>query len=316
MPEKDILDSSDRPESKIGKVLLIGVTGGTGGNVVKGFLEQGVTNLRAITRKIDPNRPSLSKLTDAGVELVEANLDAEDSLVAAFAGISAVYCHATAADSAKPDPLEIERAHRLARAAKQADIKHFVYNSAGGADRNSGIGHIEQKYKVEQILKQVGLPITILRACLFMEEFWKKYTRPSILKGVFRFSIQPDKPLHLITTKDMGCVAAYVMKHPSQYIGREIELAGDMLTPIQMAEAFSKVQQMPVVYKEIPAWIFLLLLRKELFALIQWYRTKGYQADVKRLREEEFPGLLTTFGEFLEETDWANTELSYEIQSE
>ncbi|MEI2583507.1 hypothetical protein [Scytonema sp. PRP1] len=53
-------------------------------------------------------------------------------------------------------------------------------------------------------------------------------------------------------------------------------------------------------------------MRKELFDLIQWYCTKGYQADVQRLREEEFPGLLTTFSEFLEETNWANQELTYE----
>jgi uncharacterized protein YbjT (DUF2867 family) len=165
---------------------------------------------------------------------------------------------------------------------------------------------------VEQVLKNAGLPTTMLRACLFMEEFWKKYTRPSILKGVFPFSIQPDKPIHLITTKDMGRVAAYVIKHPSKYIGQEIELAGDVLTPKQMTEAFSKAQGIPVVYKETPAWIFLLLFRKELFDLIQWYRTKGYQADVQRLREEEFPGLLTTFSEFLEETNWANQELTYE----
>lgn len=294
------------------KVLLIGVTGGTGGNVVKGFLEQGVTNLRAITRKIDLNRPSLSKLNDAGVELVEANLDDEVSLEAAFAGVSAVYCHATAADSAKPDPQEVERAKKVAQAAKKAGIQHFVYNSAGGAERNSGIGHIEQKYKVEQILKEAGLPTTLLRACLFMEEFWKKYTRPSILKGSFPFSVQPDKPLHLITTKDMGHVAAYVIKYPSKYIGRDIELAGDVLTPKQMAEEFSRVQGTPVIHKEVPPWIFLLLFRKELFDLIQWYRNKGYQANVKQLREEEFPGLLTTFREFLEETNWANQELTYE----
>jgi uncharacterized protein YbjT (DUF2867 family) len=299
-------------EPKIDKVLLIGVTGGTGGNVVQGFLEQGVTNLHAITRKIDLNRPSLAKMNDAGVELVEANLEDEESLEAAFAGISAVYCHATSADSAKPDPREIERAKRVAQAAKKADIKHFVYNSAGGADRDSGISHIEQKYKVEQIFKEAGLPTTMLRACLFMEEFWKKYTRPSILKGTFPFSVQSNKPLHLITTKDMGRVAAYVMKHPSKYIGRDIELAGDVLTPKQLAEAFSKAQGIPVVHKEVPAWIFLLLFRKELFDLIQWYRNKGYQADVQRLRKEEFPGLLTTFSEFLEETHWANKEFTYE----
>ncbi|MFB2979403.1 NmrA/HSCARG family protein [Microseira sp. BLCC-F43] len=294
------------------KILLIGVTGGTGGNAVKGFLEQGVTNLRAITRKIDLNRPSLSKINDAGVELVEANLDDRESLVAAFTGISHVYCHATAGDSSKPDPLEVERAKRIAQVAKQAEIKHFVYNSAGGADRNSGIGHIEQKYQIEQILKQAGLPTTMLRACLFMEEFWKKYTRPSILKGSFPFSVQPNKPLHLITTKDMGRVAAYVMKNPDKYIGKEIEIAGDVLTPKQMAEVFSQVQGIPVMHKEVPAWIFLLFFRKSLFDLIMWYRNKGYQADVKQLREEEFPGLLTTFPEFLEETDWANRELTYE----
>lgn len=297
------------------KVLLIGVTGGTGGNVVKGFLEQGVTNLRVITRKNDLSRPSLAKMNAAGVELVEANLDDKASITAAFAGVSAVYCHATSADSTKPDPREVERAKTVAQAAKKAEIKHFVYNSAGGVDRNSGVSHIAQKYKVEQVLKAAGLPTTMLRACLFMEELWKKYTRPSILKGVFSFSIQPDKPIHLITTKDMGRVAAYAIKNPSKYIGQEIELAGDVLTPKQMTEAFSQVQGIPVVYKEIPAWIFLLLLRKELFNLIQWYRTKGYQADVQRLREEEFPGLLTTFSEFLEETNWANQELTYESLS-
>jgi uncharacterized protein YbjT (DUF2867 family) len=294
------------------KVLLIGVTGGTGGNVVKGFLDGGVTNLRAITRKIDLNRLTLSKMSDAGVELSEANLDDENSLAAAFVGISAVYCHAFSADSAKPDPLEVERAKRFAEVAKQFEIKHFVYNSAGGVERNSGISHIEQKYKVEQILKGAGLPTTMLRACLFMEEFWKKYTRPSILKGKFPFSIQPDRPLHLISNKDIGRIAAYVIKNPSTYIGREIELAGDVLTPKQMAEAFSQVQGITVVHKEVPAWVFLLLLQKELFDLIGWYRTQGYQADVKYLREKEFPGLLTSFSEFLSETNWADKELDYE----
>ncbi|PSN11320.1 NmrA family protein, partial [filamentous cyanobacterium CCP5] len=294
----------DNAETAIGKVLLIGVTGGTGHNAVKGLLEQQVNDLRAITRKIDLQRSSLSQLHRSGVELVEADLDDESSLQAAFAGVSAVYCHATAPDSAKPDPREVTRAQRVAEAAKQANVSHVVYNSAGGADRESGISHIEQKYRVEQIFKQAKLPTTMLRACLFMEEFWKQYTRPSILKGSFSFAVQANRPLHLITTKDMGRVAAYVMKHRSEYVGKDIELAGDVLTPKQMAAAFAHAQGSPVVYKEIPPWIFLLLFRKSLFDLIQWYRKEGYQADVSALREE-FPGLLTTFADFLEETHWA-----------
>ncbi|MGG6298170.1 NmrA/HSCARG family protein [Leptolyngbya sp. AN02str] len=306
-----MVNPADATNERIEKVLLIGVTGGTGSNAVKGFLEQNVTNLRAMTRKRDLNRPSLAHLQNSGVELVEADLDDEGSLAAAFEGVSAVYCHATAPDSAKPDPREAERAERVAQAARLANVQHLVYNSAGGGDRNSGIPHIEQKYRVEQVFKQAGLPTTMLRACLFMEEFWKQYTRPSILKGTFAFAIQRDRPLHLITTKDMGRIAAYVMQHRSQFLGQEIELAGDVLTPQQMAEAFAKAQSSPVAYKEIPPWIFLLLLRKPLFDLIQWYRTKGYQADVPALRNT-FPGLLTTFSEFLEETHWANPELTYQ----
>jgi hypothetical protein len=54
------------------------------------------------------------------------------------------------------------------------------------------------------------------------------------------------------------------------------------------------------------------LFRKELFDLVQWYRKNAYQADVKYLKKEEFPGLLTTFKEFLQETNCANQELTYE----
>jgi uncharacterized protein YbjT (DUF2867 family) len=301
------LKNSSNLAAQVGKVLLVGVTGGTGGNVVKGFLEQNLTDLRAITRQVDLNRPTLARLHDAGVELVAADLDDETTLTAALTNVSAIYCHATAGDYGKPDPRAIDRAKRLS----QAEIRHFVYNSAGGAERNSGIPHIEQKHQIEQILLDAGLPTTILRACLFMEEFWKSYTRPAILKGSFPFSVQPNRPLHLITTKDMGRVAAYVMQHRGRYVNRAIELAGDVLTPQQMAAEFSQVQGNPVAHKEIPAWIFLLLFRKPLFDLIQWYRREGYQADVSHL-QTEFPGLLTRFPAFLAETQWADAARTYE----
>jgi len=59
--------------------LLIGVTGGQASSNAKGLLEQNVIDLRAITRKIALERPSLSRL-HSGVELVEADLDDESSL--------------------------------------------------------------------------------------------------------------------------------------------------------------------------------------------------------------------------------------------
>lgn len=294
----------------MGKILLIGVTGGTGIRVVRGFLEQKQTELRAITRHLDLERFSF-QLTSAGVELVEADLDDEGSLEKAFMGVSGVYCHATSGDYTQADPREVERAKRLAIVAKKAQIKHLVYNSAGGAERKSGIRHIQQKYEVETVFRETGLPTTMLRACLFMEEFWKKYTRPSILKGRFPFSLPSSHPIHLLCVKDLGRVAAWVMTHREKYLDRKIELAGDVLTPQQIAEEFSRCERKTVVHQEISAWLFLLVFRWQLFKLIQWYRNDGYQADVKYLRRE-FPDLLTSFREFLQETQWADETRTYE----
>ncbi len=295
----------------MGKILLIGVTGGTGIRVVRGFLEQKQTELRAITRHLDKKRFSLSQLTTAGVEIVEADLDDESTLEKAFIGVSAVYCHATSGDYSQAAPREVERAKTLAVVAKKAQIKHLVYNSAGGAERKSRIKHIQQKYEVEKVFREAGLPTTMLRACLFMEEFWKKYTRPSILKGRFPFSLPSSQPIHLLCVKDLGRVAAWVMTHREKYLKREIELAGDILTPQQIAREFQRCQRKTVVHQEIPAWLFLLVFRWQLFKLIQWYRHEGYQANVQHLRRE-FPNLLTSFQEFLQETQWADKTRTYE----
>ena len=59
----------------------------------------------------------------------------------------------------------------LASAAADAGVRHFVYTSAGGADRQSGIPHFESKWRVEQHIRSLGLPATILRPAAFMDNF-------------------------------------------------------------------------------------------------------------------------------------------------
>ncbi|MGP1371187.1 MAG: NmrA family NAD(P)-binding protein [Almyronema sp.] len=293
------------------RILLIGVTGGTGSRAIKGFLAQyAPAQIQVMTRRRDLTRPLLQKLDQLGIGIVEADLDEADSLSAALTDISALYCHALSGDESKTDPSEVARGRRLATAAQQTGLQQIVYHSASGVERQSGVRRIEQKYQIEQILQQAAPSTTMLRACLFMEEFWKAYTRPAILRGKFPFSIPADKPLYLVSTKDLGQVAAAVMQNPAAYSGRHIELAADVLTPRQIAAAFGRVQGQTVVHQNIPAAWFLVLLRFELYQLIRWYRQEGCQADVASLRQE-FPGLLTTFQQFLEETHWANPRLGY-----
>jgi hypothetical protein len=52
---------------------------------------------------------------------------------------------------------------------------------------------MDQKHAVEDVLLGAGLPGLMLEATMFMEEFWKRYTRPGLLKGTFTFSLPADR---------------------------------------------------------------------------------------------------------------------------
>ncbi len=57
---------------------------------------------------------------------------------------------------------EIREGKDLADAAKTAGIQHFVYSSVGSAERKTGIPHFDSKFQVEEYIKAIGIPYTIL----------------------------------------------------------------------------------------------------------------------------------------------------------
>ncbi|KAG0599063.1 hypothetical protein M758_12G124800 [Ceratodon purpureus] len=290
----------------LGPILLVGVTGGTGGSVVNGLLASGVdgSQLRVLTR--EPAGVAARNLAARGVQAVAGDLDDPGSLNEGLEGVQAIYCHATSKDAAKADPAGDVRAETLAKAAVSAGVKHIVYNSTGGGGH--GISQVEQKHNIEKIFRDSGIPTTNLRATMFMEEFWKVYTRPQILKGRFPFSMPSDKPLQLVSVKDMGLAAGIALKEPEEYGGLSLELAGDELTPAQMCEAYSKAQGSNVSHFSPPKFLFW-FLNRDLYRIAKFLSEKGYEADVADCRKR-FSGLLT-FSEFLELTHWGDASRNY-----
>ena len=53
------------------------------------------------------------------------------------------------------------------------------------------------------------------------------------------------------------------------------------------------------------------LFLPDLYQVIQFYRTSTETTDLEALTDE-FPGLLTPFSTFLEETGWGNASATYE----
>ena len=165
-----------------------------------------------------------------------------------------------------------------------AGVQHFIYSSTGGADRSHGVAHFHTKYVVEQDVHQLGLPASIIRPALFMENF-TSFERPRLVNGVavFRVPAHPDTRRQMIAVDDIGMVAADMFARPGTFIGRTLEIAGDELTGPQVAERYTRVTGQPARYEE-QSIDEVRASNPDFAAMFTWLNEYGFRADISRLR--------------------------------
>src|SRR6188768_3420277 len=147
-------------------ILITGATGRQGGATLRHLAKRGGFKLRALTRK--PDGDAAKAVSKLGAEIVEGDFDDAGSLERAMAGAWGVFAVQNTWEAGVER--EEEQGKRVAKVARAAGVQHFVYSSVGSADEATGIPHFENKFRVEQTVKQLGFPsYTILRPVFFME---------------------------------------------------------------------------------------------------------------------------------------------------
>lgn len=281
------------------RVLVIGAMGRQGGAVVRHMLPKG-WKLRALTR--DPGSHAARALTQEGVEVVQRDLEDAASIARAAAGVYGIYSVQDYwAVGAKR---EVQQGKNVADAAKKTDVKHFVYSSVGGAERNTGIPHWESKWEVEKHIRSLGLPATVIRPAAFMEMYYVDQVEIGILKGKFADPIRADKPYQTIATDDIGAFVALAFERPAEFIGKELEIAGSELTNSETAQVFSRVLRKHVKFQKLPLPLVRLILGKEFYVMFRWFNEAGFKADIPGLRRA-YPEIhLHTLEEWLRNEGW------------
>ena len=161
-------------------MLVFGATGRLGRPIVKLLLARG-HRVRAGVR--DPDSEAASDLARLGADVVVADFDVPETIVAATRAAGAVVAAGTA-HRVGPDG---ERRHglALADALSEARTDHLVYVSGAGADRPTGVPVFESKRAVEQRIAEVGLTATILAPVYFMENAFNPWNLPGLARGRF-----------------------------------------------------------------------------------------------------------------------------------
>lgn len=268
-------------------VLVLGGTGRQGGAVARELLRRGRT-VHALVR--DPQSPAARRLADAGAVLVRGDFNDQASLQAAMKGVHGVFSVQTFRTPGGPDTEE-RQGKAVADAAARSGVAHLVYSSVGGAERSSGVPHFDSKWNVEQHIQRLGLPATVLRPAMFFDVFHD--ISPRLVDGqlVLALWLQPEAPVQIIATSDIAAFAADAFDHPAEWLGRQVEIAGDERTGPQMAEAFERVSGIPTRYEQLPIEP-LRAAREDLAAMFDWLERDGYHADLPGLRRIR-PDLIT-----------------------
>lgn len=273
-------------------ILVTGATGSQGGAVADNLLGSDF-EVRALTRNAD--KPSAQRLRDRGAEVFEGDFDDASSLAEAMEGVYGVFSVQNFWQVGYDR--EVSQGKRVADEAARAGVRHFVYSSVGSADQNTGISHFDSKYEVEQHLHTLDLPITIIRPVFFMNNWQSEMMKNMVLGGTIYQPLSPDTRLQQIELNDIGVFVAKAFHDPGRWIGRELDIAGDEPTMMEVAGAFSKALDRDVAYQQVPWDQFQEQTGEEYTIMYRWFEDVGYHADIEALRGEH-PGL-TTLGEYL-----------------
>lgn len=265
------------------EILVTGATGKQGGAAARRLLARGF-RVRAFTR--DPNQPAAQSLARLGALPVQGDLDDRTSIDRALQGCYGVFSVQDANEAGVER--EVRQGIRLADAAKSSRIRHFVYSSVGSADAHTGIPHFDSKGQIEEHIRSIDIPYSILRPVFFMQN-WETYLRDEILDGRLPSPLDPGKPLQQVNVDDIGAFAAMAFADPGRWLGRELDLAGDELTMPQTAETFRRVLEQPVDFVRVDWESFEKAVGREMAMMYHWFNDVGYEVDIEALRQEYPP---------------------------
>jgi uncharacterized protein YbjT (DUF2867 family) len=256
-------------------IVVTGATGRQGGAVTRQLLKDG-WRVRALTR--NASQPQARALADLGAEVVQGDMADRDSMLAVFKGAYGAYSVQNPMISGHAG--EIQQGKNVADAAKQAGVQHLVYGSAAPGVPGTGVGSWDAKLEIEAHMRQLGLPVTILRPMAFMELLTdKSFYPPASTWHVMPKLMGESRPLGWLCMEDLGIIAAKVFAHPDRFVGQDIRLASDIQTIDGCRAIYRDVVGKAPPRWPMPLWLFQRFVGTDLTTMWRWLGTHEIDLD-------------------------------------
>jgi NAD(P)H dehydrogenase (quinone) len=225
-------------------LLVTGASGNLGVRVVELLLERNAGRLIATTR----SPAKLSRLQERGVEVRQADFNAEDSLVPAFRGAERALLVST--DELMEPGKRMRQQIAAVRALAAAGVKHVVYTSLPNAERSSA-SIAPDHAATEAAIRESGLSYTILRNNLYTDLLL--FTLPHALRSGALVDARGDGKIAHVTREDCARSAAFALAERSA-TGRDIyDVTGpEAITADELAAIVSEVTGQALKHVSVP----------------------------------------------------------------
>ena len=275
------------------KILVTGATGQQGGSLAR-LLLQKKHKVYALTRSAQSS--SAQDLRNRGANILKGDLDDSDSLEHAVKDVESVFLMGTPFEDGTEG--EIRRGKLMTDIAKKNGIEHLVYSSVANADKNTGIPHFESKYKVEQHIKNLGIPHTIIGPTFFMENLLGQ----GLEQGQLALPLSPSTTLQQSALENIAEFSALVIERRKPFLGNRIDIASDEVTGEQATNILSnmlgyKIRYVPVPLEQVYQG------NEDMARMYEWYEKVGTGIDISALHQE-YPEV-----KWLTFRDWAKLRL-------
>ncbi len=263
-------------------IVVTGATGLQGGAVTRHLLKDG-WHVRGLTRNAESKRAQA--LGALGAEVVQGDMGEAATLRHVFEGAYGIY--SVQNPFIGGPEAEVRQGKNVADVAKDVGVQHLVYGSAGIGRKGTGVPSWETKLQIEDHMKALELPLTILRPMAFMELMTHKKFFPAV--GVWHVMptlMGSSRSVVWLCTDDLGVIAAKAFAAPQSFVGKDLALASDVRSLDECRSIYREVMGRNPRHFPMPVWLFerFGFVGRDLTTMWRWLRTAAIDLDTSATR--------------------------------
>jgi uncharacterized protein YbjT (DUF2867 family) len=307
-------------------ITIVGALSKQGRSAAQTLLQSGRYRVRALTRR--PDSPEAQSLARQGAELVNVPLELgrKQDLVNAFRGSHGAFLMTPVV--LPQETYEAEIGKQQADAAVEAGVQHIVFSSLEHVDRITGgtkfAPHFTDKAAVEEYIRTLPVRSSFILPAFFYTNLIEYY--PPRMEGdtlVFPIYLPEDFRAPFVDPLTAaGPAILEIFSNPEKYAGKSLPVIGDIISPREMVETFTRVTGKKAAYASaftregllhyFPQFGANELLVREILGMVEYAVEYGYfRNDRDLLWSRQMNPHALTWEQFVRTTGWDGQKQSF-----